>query len=154
MPKPTIPHDAVIFIGDGCKALFLRNAGDEKFPNFVTEQVFGKSDPPTHEQGTDRPGRVFAAAASTNRSAVEATDWHEIEEQRFTKWVSERLERLVRERAPPALIITAPPRALGDLRKALHSDVKARVVAEIDKDLTKHSVGDIERRVVEALASL
>ena len=27
-----IPHDAMIFVGDGQKALFLRNKGDEKFP--------------------------------------------------------------------------------------------------------------------------
>jgi protein required for attachment to host cells len=26
-----LPHDALVFIGDGRKALFLRNAGDENF---------------------------------------------------------------------------------------------------------------------------
>ena len=29
----SMPHDAMIFVGDGQKALFLRNKGDEKFPN-------------------------------------------------------------------------------------------------------------------------
>jgi hypothetical protein len=29
MSKLTIPHDAFVFVGDGRKALFLRNAGDE-----------------------------------------------------------------------------------------------------------------------------
>ena len=28
-----IPHRAIVFVGDGWKALFLRNEGDEKFPN-------------------------------------------------------------------------------------------------------------------------
>lgn len=27
-----IPHNAFVFVGDGRKALFLRNEGDEKFP--------------------------------------------------------------------------------------------------------------------------
>ena len=46
----------MIFVGDGRKALFLRNDGDEKFPNLKTEQVFADENPPTHEQGTDKPG--------------------------------------------------------------------------------------------------
>ena len=34
MKKLEIPHDAFVFVGDGRKALFLRNVGDEVFPNF------------------------------------------------------------------------------------------------------------------------
>ena len=33
MTKIDIPHDAFVFVGDGRKALFLRNEGDAKFPN-------------------------------------------------------------------------------------------------------------------------
>jgi protein required for attachment to host cells len=153
MPKPKIPHNAFIFVGDGRKALFLRNEGDEKFANFVTERVFGDDNPPTHEQGTDRPGRGFASAASTRRSAMETTDWHDIEEHRFAKRVSDALERLVRERATPALVIAAPSRTLADLRSALHPDVKALIVAELNRDLTNHPVGDIERHVLASLES-
>ncbi len=36
-----ILHNAFVFVGDGRKALFLRNDGDEKFPNLETERVFG-----------------------------------------------------------------------------------------------------------------
>jgi protein required for attachment to host cells len=147
MSKLAIPHDAVVFVGDGCKALFLRNAGDEKFPNLVVERVFAEDDPPTREQGTDGPGRAFASARSTRRSAVEATDWHEIEERRFVRWVCAALEKLTRERGAPALVIAAPPRALADLRRALHPDVRARVVAEVDKDLAKHPIPDIEKHL-------
>ncbi len=153
MRKAIIPHDAFVFIGDGRKALFLRNAGDEKFANFVTERVFLDENPLTREQGTDRPGRGFASAHSTRRSAMEPTDWHEIEEHRFAERVSEALERLVRERGAPALILAAPPRTLADLRGALHPDVKARVVREINKDFTKQPVWEIERHVVASLES-
>ena len=51
-----IPHNAFVFVGDGRKALFLRNDGDAKFPNLRIEKVFENENPPTHEQGTDRPG--------------------------------------------------------------------------------------------------
>ncbi len=151
MRKAIIPHDAFVFIGDGRKALFLRNAGDEKFANFVTERVFVNENPSTHDQGTDRPGREFASAHSTIRSAVEPTDWHDIEEHRFAERASEALERLVRERGAPALIVVAPPRTLADLRNALHPDVKARIVLEINKDFTNQPVWEIERHVVASL---
>ncbi len=145
MKKTTIPHNALIFVGDGQKALFIRNEGDEKFANFVTERVFVDENPATHEQGTDRPGRAFKSAHTTRHSAVEATDWHDIEEHRFVQRVSEALERFVRDRAAPALVIAAPPRTLADLRKALHPDVKAKVVLEIHKDLTKMPLWEIEK---------
>jgi protein required for attachment to host cells len=152
MSKPVIPHDAFIFVGDGTKALFLRNEGDEKFANFVTEQVLVDNDPPTHAQWTDRPGREFAFADTTIRSAIEQTDWHRIEERRFTRKVAEALERLVRERHAQ-VVIAAPPKTLADLRRALHADVKARLIAEINKDFTNHPVGEIESRVLASLAN-
>jgi len=61
MTKIQIPHDAIVFVGDGCKALFLRNAGDEKYPNLKTERVFVDHNPSTREQGTDKPGRSYAS---------------------------------------------------------------------------------------------
>jgi protein required for attachment to host cells len=148
MSKLAIPHDAFVFVGDGRKALFLRNEGDEKFPNLVTERVFVDDNPPTHEQGTDRPGRAFPSAHAIGHSAMETTDWHEIEKDRFAQRVSAALEDVVRKRAAPALVIAAPPRILADLRHALHPDVKARIVAEIDKDFTKIPVWDIERHIL------
>jgi protein required for attachment to host cells len=147
--KMSIPHDAIVFVGDGRKALFLRNAGDDKFPNLKTEQVFVDQNPATHNQGTERPGRLFAgAAARDKRSAVEPTDWHELEEHRFARMVADAFEKLVRERKVKAVVIAAPPRTLAELRQALHSDVKARIVAEVDKDFTKHPVYEIERHLV------
>ncbi len=151
MTRPLIPRNSFIFVGDGRKALFLRNDGDEKFPNFVTERVFVDDNAATHEQGTDRPGRGFASAGGERRSAMEGTDWHELEEHRFTQRVTEALEKLVRARGAPALVVVAPPRALADLRAAMHADVKARVVAEINKDLTKQPVWEIEKHVMAEL---
>ena len=147
--KMSIPHDAIVFVGDGRKALFLRNAGDEKFPNLKTEQVFVDQNPATHDQGSDRPGRLFAgASARERRSAVEPTDWHQLEEHRFARMVAEVFEKLVRERKVKAAVIVAPPRTLAELRHAFHDDVKARIIAEVDKDFTKHPVYEIEKHLV------
>ena len=148
MNKLEIPHDAFVFVGDGRKALFLRNAGDERFPNFRAERVFVDDNPPTHEQGSDRPGRAFKRAGTNLRSGVEDTDWHELEQHRFAHRVAETMEHLVRERKVKALVVVAPPRTLADLRAAFHLDVKSRIIAEIDKDLTKHPLHEIEKHLV------
>jgi protein required for attachment to host cells len=145
--KLKIPHDAFVFVGDGRKALFLRNAGDEKFPNLQTEQVFVDDNPPTREQGSDRAGRSFKRANTNLRSAVEAADWHDLEKHRFARHVAAAMEGLVRERKIAALVIAAPARTLADLRSALHADVKSRIIAEIDKDLTRHPVYEIEKNL-------
>jgi protein required for attachment to host cells len=75
------------------------------------------------------------------------TDWHDLEEHRFARRVAAALEQLVRTRNVKALVVAAPPRTLADLRHAFHADVKARIVAEIDKDLTKHPIAEIERHL-------
>ena len=94
MSKLSIPHDAFVFVGDGRKALFLHNAGDEKFPNLKTDRVFVDENPPTHEQGSDRPGRAFKRAGTNRRSGVGDTDWHDLEEHRFAQRVAEVRESL------------------------------------------------------------
>ena len=144
-----IPHDAFVFVGDGRKALFLRNEGDAQFLNLKTERVFTDRNPPTHEQGTDRPGRAFSSVGP-GRSGVTQTDWHDLEEHRFATEVAAVLERVVRERSVEALVVVAPPRALADLRKAFQPGVKKKIIAEIDKDLTKHPIDQIEKHLAGA----
>jgi protein required for attachment to host cells len=140
--KLKIPHDAFVFVGDGRRALFLRNHGDEKFPNLRAEKVFEDENPLTHEQGTERPGRVRASAATGRRSAVEPTDWHDIEEHRFVRKVAAAMEQMIRAGKTRALV-----RTLAELRNAFHADVTACVLAEINKDLTKHPVAEIEKHL-------
>lgn len=148
MPKLAIPHDAFVFVGDGRKALFLRNDGDEKFPNLKTERVMVDKNPPTHVQGSDEPGRAFSSN-SPGRSAYEQTDWHEIEERNFAREVAGALQKVVRERKIKALVIVAPPKTLAELRHAFDSDVKGRIFAEVDKDFTKFPVYEIEKHLTK-----
>ena len=79
---------------------------------------------------------------------MEQTDWHHIEEHHFVARVAAALEDVVRRRNVPAILIAAPPKTLADLRRAFHADVKAKIVAEVGKDLTKHPVGEIETHLL------
>lgn len=142
-----IPHNAFVFVGDGRKALFLKNDGDEKFLNLRTEKVFEDDNPPTHEQGTERPGHIGKGSQTGRRSTVEPTDWHDLEEHLFAEKVAAAMEQMIRVGKVKALIVVAPPRTLAELRKAFHSDVKECILAEINKDLTKHPIAEIEKHL-------
>jgi protein required for attachment to host cells len=147
MNKLKIPHNAFVFVGDGRKALFLRNNGDEKSPNLKTEKVFEEENPSSHEQGTERPGHISKGWQTGRRSTVEPTDWHEIQEHLFARKVAAAMEQMIRAGKVKALIVVAPPRTLAELRNAFHSDVKACVLAEINKDLTKLPIAEIEEHL-------
>jgi protein required for attachment to host cells len=144
-----IPHNAYVIVGDGRKALFLRNDGGGAAISLITERILTNDNPPTREQGSDQPGRSFQSVGSS-RSAVEQTDWHEIGEQRFARTIAETVEVLARDRKIPGFVIVAPPRILADLRQSFGSDTKSRIMAEIDKDLTGHPIKDIERHLTAA----
>jgi protein required for attachment to host cells len=58
------------------------------------------------------------------------------------------MERMVRTSKAKALVVVAPPRTLADLRNAFHPEVKTCIVAEINKDLTNHPVGDIAKHLM------
>jgi protein required for attachment to host cells len=98
----------------------------------TVERVLEQRNPATHDQGTDRPGRK-PGSGGLSQSAIEETDWHQLAEDRFAE-----------------LIVVAPPKVLGRLRGAMHKEVTDRIIGEIPKELTMHSVPDIE----EVLRSL
>lgn len=140
----TIPHDTWVLVGDGEKALVLRNEGDELHPNLRIEDRFEHDNPPTREQGTDRPGRTNDSSFM-HKSAVENTDWHRLGKDRFAKEIADRLYRSAHAGAFDRLILVAPPQTLHSLREALHAEVRSRVIAEVDKELTQHPVHAIEK---------
>lgn len=148
MSKVKIRQGDWVVVCDGAKALMLENIGDELFPNLKTREVHGKPNPPTHEQGTDEPGRVFQSVGGT-RSAVEQTDWHDQSEHEFLTKLAARLDAAVKAGQIKSLIIVAPPRALGVIRNAYTPALRAAVRAEIDKDLVRMPVHQIEKHLVE-----
>ncbi|MGB8901230.1 MAG: host attachment protein [Methylocella sp.] len=56
-----LAHGAWVFVGDGQKALFLINEGDEKFPNLRRLAVEEHKDP-HHANSSDAPGCAYSSA--------------------------------------------------------------------------------------------
>jgi protein required for attachment to host cells len=135
-----------VVVCDGRKTILLENVGDEEYPDLRTKSALEAEDAPTSALGTDRPGRVFQSVGEA-RSGVEQTDWHDRDEQEFLRALAARLDKAVQAKEVSRLVIVAPPRALGVLRKAYSQHVKDAIVAEVDKDLASHPVSDIEERL-------
>ena len=157
MPDIKLKNKGWLVIADGEKALFLRNDGDEKFPNLTVFREMEHENPRTSEQGTDRPGRLSdggdaassaSDGANAHRSAVQETDWHRIEKERFAKELAELLYKHAHKGSYSEIVLVAAPTVLGTLRKELHKEVADKVIAEVDKDLTKHPVYEIEKLVL------
>ena len=135
-----------VVVCDGKKALVLENVGDTKFLNLKTREVHEQPDAKTHEQGTDAPGRSINSIDS-RRSAMEQTDWHDQEEQRFLAHLAARLDKAVVAGETQALIVVAPPRAIGMLRGQFTPQVRQPLRAEIEKDYVKMPVDEITRHL-------
>ena len=141
-----IKHGEWVVVCDGAKALILENTGDIKFPNLKTREVHEQKDLPTHLLGTDKPGRTHSSVCHGS-SAVAQTDWHNQAEQVFLTHLAQRLDADVTAGRVKSLILVASPRALGMIRHVYPHALRAAIRAEIDKDLVKHPVHDIEKHL-------
>jgi protein required for attachment to host cells len=138
-----IRHNALVLIADGQRYLFFRNEGDFRSPVLKLEGSRDQSRiPRTHEQGSDQPGRSFSSASSA-RSAMEQTDFHQQEKDQLAAEAAEQLRERALSGDFDELIVVAPPKTLAELRRNYDKSVSSRIVAEIGKDLTNHTVPQI-----------
>jgi protein required for attachment to host cells len=142
-----IAHGTLVMAIDGSKMLLFRNDGDEKYAVLDTLSHDAIEDPASHEVGTDTSGRAFASVGN-RRSAYEETDWHEQAEERFAIAAAERLERIAASERGE-IVVLAAPRTLGVLRKHWGSETRARIVAEIAKDMAHREWDDIARTIAD-----
>jgi protein required for attachment to host cells len=143
-----VPHGAFVVVADGAKMLFFRNEGDAEFPKLEIERKREQENLSDAEMKTDEPGRAFDSSGGAGRSAYEETDFHQLEEDRFAAETAELLKKRALRNDFEQLIIVAPPKTLGELRKHYHKEVEKRLAGEIAKDLTGHTVDAIEKILV------
>jgi protein required for attachment to host cells len=141
-----IAHGTLVMAVDGEKLLLFRNEGDETFPVLEALSHEESPSPATREQGSDRPGRSFSSM-SERRSGYGETDWHQQSEDSFAEHAAEMLEKAA-ARTDAGIVVLAPPRTLGVLRKHWGRLTQARLVAEIHKDFTHRMTDDIVEAIV------
>jgi protein required for attachment to host cells len=149
MSELLIRHGEWVVVCDGAKALVLENTGDFKFPNLKTIEVFEQKHLATHELGTGAPGRTHSSVGH-GRSSVEQTDYHDQAERTFLAQLAQHLDAALAAGKTKSLIMVAPPRALGMIRPAYSHALKGAVRVEVDKDLVKQPVHQIEKYLTGA----
>ncbi|MBJ3761959.1 host attachment protein [Maribius pontilimi] len=144
-----------VLIADGEKALILENQTDHENPYLTVLTKEEQENPPDREQSANRRGRMADGAGGAEnagqRSAFDDTDWHELQKERFASDLADMLYKRAHRGAFDSIVLVAGPNILGELRDNLHQEVSSKVIAEIDKTLTNHSIDDIEKIVKEEL---
>jgi len=99
------------------------------------------------EMASDAPGMTSVKGMPSKFGMEEIVSPKEEEAIRFAKQVAEALRAGLADYE--RLYLIAAPHFLGLLRKDLDKAVQAKIVKEIDKDLTKHTLEDIRAHLPE-----
>lgn len=139
-----IPHEALVLVVDGRKALILENTGRPDALAFTVVAERQQENPPSRAQGTDKPGR-FPDPGPGQRSAVEAPDYHQQAEDAFVRAAVSAFAAEAEARGARALVLVAPPKALAVARASMPAGLNGRVIGDVAKDLTRHPLPEIAR---------
>lgn len=116
----------------------------------VLEAIGEASPDPVTETGITNKsvGRVVSSSGQSTHHKYEL-HMNESRQQRlsFVEQISDWLDRAVWQDAFDRIILVAAPKTLGDLRKVLKRQVHARVIAEINKDLTKLDIRALQEEL-------
>jgi protein required for attachment to host cells len=126
-----LPKGTTVAVADGEKLNLFRNTGDEAGLKLVAVPHDGVD----ADKGTN-----------TGRQASSANPDHgQSGEDQFSAGIVKDLNQKVLGGKIEKLVIVAAPRALGEMRKHYHKALSAVLLGEIAKDLTGHSLADVEK---------
>lgn len=124
-----LPHGTVIALVDGHNFELYRNAGDEAAPE-LSALPSPKLDSHNHSGGSHH------SSAGNHAGSMVSEDAHA---NAAATWLNEQvLAHKIKD-----LVVIAPPRTLGELRKHYHKLTERAVVKELHKDLIGKQPGDI-----------
>ena len=127
-----LPASATVAVIDGERFLMFRNTG-RGAPQLAAQPV------PAIRSG--------GAASEGHRSSAANPDNDTQAEDDFLAAVAERLNKAATAGEFDDLLVIAPPRALGELRKHWSKGLKARLIGEINQDLTMRTPAQIAEAI-------
>lgn len=132
-----VPKGATVAVADGEKLNLFRNVGEESAPTLepLPDEVI--------EMGNKGSG-VRHQSSSANPAESQQT------EDSFAAGIAAMLNKRVLDGLISSLVIVAAPRTLGELRKHYHKALSAVLVGELAKDLTGHSIADVQKALTTA----
>lgn len=132
-----LPQNTVVAVADGEKLALFQNEGD-------AANVKLKALPSAEVD------RSKIASGARHPSSAANPDDSQQEEDGFSNGVAGLLNRQVLDGNIKNLVIVAAPRTLGEMRKSYHKSLSDVLIGELDKDLTGHTIAEIESALAAA----
>ena len=126
-----LPTDTYVAVADGEKLNLFRNTGTESELKLTA--------------ASDQDVETVSGAGSSSSSAN--PDDTSAEEAGFATGIVDMLNKRVLANKFSKIVIIASPKTLGEMRKHYHKKLEEALVGEIAKDLTGHSIADIEKSI-------
>ena len=132
-----LPRNATVAVADGTRLHLYRNTGDEAHPRLTAlpEPAIG---------GDNKSAGVRHSSSSANPNDSR------LEEDSFAAATAAWLNQEILGHRIDDLVVVAAPKSLGELRKHYHKALQGKLLGELAKDLTGHSVADIEAALAKA----
>lgn len=140
-----INHGTRVIVADSEKYLLLRNQGDTEFIDLRMVETGVRENPPTREQGSDRPGRVVLLNA--RRSALGNTDWHNEIKEESARELSTIISDLCANGDVSDMLVIADSKTLGRVKPKLSKPARAHIIRYLPKDLVNATIQDIETAI-------
>ncbi len=124
-----LPHGTVIAVIDGRNLELWRNAGDEADPR-LDQLPAPRLDAHNHSGAGHRssPGNHADSQVAEDAHAIASAEWLN------GQVLGHKLDKLV---------VFAPPRTLGELRKHWHKQTGQAILKEVSKDMAGKAAGEI-----------
>ena len=132
-----LPNGATVAVADGEKLNLFHNSGDEGHPKLTAMPA-----PDVTNDNHGSGGRHHTSSANH--------DHGQIEEDSHSAGIAALLNQQATSGKIKHLVVIASPKTLGELRKHYHKQLTAVLVGEIAKDLTGHSLHEVEKAVEAA----
>jgi protein required for attachment to host cells len=132
-----LPNDTTVAVADGKKLRLFRNKGVE--PNIRLVAL----DAP--EIDADNTG-----SGARHRSVSPNPDDRRLDEDNFAAEAASYLNHQAITGSIASLFVIADSRTLGEMRRHFHDAIRLKLVGELAKDLTGHTVAKIEAAIARA----
>jgi protein required for attachment to host cells len=132
-----LPSGCTVAVADGVKLVLFHNTGREGQAQLTASPQATVND---DHSGSD----------TGHRNSAANPDQAQVDEDGFSVGIADLLNRQVLCGDITQLVIIAPARTLGGLRKHYHQKLSAILLREIGKELTGHTVQDIEKAIQAA----
>ena len=140
-----------VVVADAARARIVASGGANQPFRDIEQLVHGESRLRNTQRVSDRPGRSFDSHGEGRHAMEPGVDPADQEALRFATDIADRVHQGRVGNDFDSLILVAPPRFLGMLRKALDKESRKLVQTEIDKEFTQLDDEEIHRRIKEFL---